>query len=173
MAIALGVVFLAVLIGLLIALFRRNRQPAETSGPYLTDKDQYTDQSSPSTAHMDRMDHIHAATEGMIAGSTATGGGMAALAAHERKRQAGRDVSEDEGELAGGPLSSEGGEDVEARVAHARWSLTPEPGAERELRIKAGQVRFVSILLATFRVVTLTMCPCFLSALPHSERRRP
>lgn len=168
MAIALGVVFLAVLIGLLIALWRRNRRSNETQqlypaygkaedSPYAGGaygSDDGFDQD-PHRAQM--LHHINAATEGVIAGS-AVGGGAAALAKHDRSHSRGMSSDEgypteetaaDRGDLddeglagaAGGAMSAESGEEVEARVAHARWSLTPDPGAERELKIKAGQVR--------------------------------
>jgi hypothetical protein len=164
MAIALGVVFLAVLIGLLIALWRRNRQTDESQSPYAAygkpedspygagySEDDFHSPDSPHRAQM--LDNINAATEGVITGAAVGGGGAAALAKSSRGHS--RGPSSDEGypteEAAGaagvgagaaGAMSSEGsGEDVEARVAHARWSLTPEPGAERELRIRAGQVR--------------------------------
>lgn len=169
MAIALGIVFLAVLIGLLIALWRRNRQTDDTQSPYSAygkpEDSTYgagyseDDLHSPTSPHRAQMlDNINAATEGVITGA-AVGGGAAVLAGGGAKSSRGghsRGPSSDEGypteEVAGvagvgagaaGGQSSEGsGEEVEARVAHARWSLTPEPGAERELRIKAGQVRY-------------------------------
>jgi len=36
----------------------------------------------------------------------------------------------------------EEGEEEPTRIAVARWSLEPDVGAERELRIQAGKVRF-------------------------------
>ena len=39
-----------------------------------------------------------------------------------------------------GQYEDEDADEGYSRIAHARWSLTPDPGMDRELAIKAGEV---------------------------------
>jgi hypothetical protein len=51
----------------------------------------------------------------------------------------------------GGGYTDNGEEDDEfqgGRIVTARWSLVPEPGADRELAIKAGNVSLPAFMLS-------------------------
>lgn len=83
--------------------------------------------------------HINLATAGVISGGAGLGAPVYD-AQHEKR------PSEITG-VAAGPQDRHGDaadeeeedEELEGRIVHARWSLVPEQGAERELPLKAGQ----------------------------------
>lgn len=69
----------------------------------------------------------------------------------------------------------EEGEEEPPRTAVARWSLEPDVGAERELRIQAGKVSWLRddvVVAARSKPRTLTSLstPPFFTALHHPER---
>lgn len=196
-AIATGLLFLFVLIGVLVSIWRRKRDENRTYpiGKGGDGRDSYSDvnaspgwsssillrlsaslvlipiptlsftavnsNSQSSRARSALLDHIDLATAGVITGGAASG--AAAFAEHEKSRtQAQSDyehnpVSESTAVARGAASSDEQhGEEQEeeayteeeeqplGRIATARWSLEPDVGAERELRIRAGQVSTIS-----------------------------